>query len=266
MKHFDIDAAIARINTSTVNIHDYELMTPTLAKVIVTYTGDLPRHEELRSQISTLFKGFAAPVVASFRKLDRIGNKNAVIGFVKSVVEIRTLESANAEGGKMRAIASNLLMDETDKSLWEIKTGSTGQYIARQGNDDFKELVGLATARVKGVPTLNQIAMSSTETKEFAAYVCPVSEEVMHGYVVASNNDEIEVVPFGDSDASIKVQEANLIEVINLDGEDQNTLGRMSQSAGVDKNAMIEYYKKAYQHSPDYVQKIIDQINQHAFA
>jgi hypothetical protein len=265
MKNFDIDSAIATINTSTVNIHDYELLTPTLAKVIVTYTGSVPRQEELRSNIAHLFKGFAAPVISSFRKLDRIGTKNAVIGFVKSVVEIRTLEEANADGGKMRAIASNLLMDETDKSLWEIKTGSTGQYIARQGNDDFKELVGLATARVKGVPMLNQIAIAATEIKEFAAYVCPVSEEVMHGYVVAATDGSVEIMPFGDNEG-VRVQEANLIEVINLDGEDQNSLGRMSESASVDKNAMIEYYRKAYSHNPDYVQKIIDQINQHAFA
>jgi hypothetical protein len=265
MKNFDIDSAIAKINTATVNIHDYSMLTPTLAKVIVTYTGESIAHETMRSQIAGLFKGYGSPVLSSFRKLDRIGTKNAVIGFVKSVVEVRSLAEANTEGTKMRAIASNLLMDETDKSLWEIKTGSTGQYIARQGNDDFSGIVGLATARVKGVPMLSQVAIAATETQEFAAYVCPVSEEVNHGYVVASTNGSVSILPFGETE-SVQVAEANLVEVVNLDGEDQNVLGRMSQTAAGDKSAMIEYYKKAYSHSEDYIQKIIDQINQHSFA
>lgn len=265
MKNFDIDSAISRINTATVNIHDYAMLTPTLAKVIVTYTGDSLAHEAMRSQIAGLFKGYGSPVLSSFRKLDRIGNKNAVIGFVKSVVEIRTLAEANTEGTKMRAIASNLLMDDTDKSLWEIKTGSTGQYIARQGNDDFSGIVGLATARVKGVPLLSQVAMAETECQEFAAYVCPISEEVTHGYVVASAKGQVSVLPFG-SDEAVQIAEANLVEVINLDGDDQKIIGRMSESAATDKNAMIEYYKKAYSHSEDYIQKIIEQINQHSFA
>ncbi len=265
MKNFDLSNAYARINEFSVNVSDHVMLTPSLAKVVISYTGAIPEQEDFRLAIAKLFKSSASPIAGSFRQIDKLGTKKALIGFLRATTEVRDLEEAKTKG-KYRAVASNLLMDETDKSLWEIKTGSGGnQYISRNGNDSFNELVGLATAKMIGCPTIKQVAFVPTMPKEFVAYVCAEAEEMMYGYVVASTENGLEVLPVGEDDTVI-VPEDKLVEVLNLDGEDEEVLGPMAATAGVDKNAMIEYYRQAYGHAPDYLSKIIDQINQHAVA
>jgi len=74
------------------------------------------------------------------------------------------------------------------------------------------------------------------------------------------------VTPFG-ADETVEIQMAQLVEVINLDGEDAKAAGTvMAAEVAADKNAMTEYYRKMFSYAPDYVQKIIDMINSHAFA
>lgn len=262
-RNLDLDAVAAKINTFTMNVNDYEMVTPTLARVMLTYTGEVPmQHEEIRAQVAKLFDGLASPVAESFRKVTH----GVIAGFVKTAREVREFDANLVTAGKMKEMASNLLMDKTDESLWEKKSGASGDYIVRQGNDDLSKLVHLAHHRQMGQPTFAHLASMPAEQKEFAAFVSSDSEEVEHGYVVASANGKMTVVPYG-SDEPVEVQVAQLVEVINLDGEDSKKLGtQMAAEVASDKSAMVEYYRKAYSYAPDYVQMIIDMINQHAFA
>jgi hypothetical protein len=264
-RNLDLDAIHAKIQTAgfTLNVNDYEMVTPTLARVMLTYTGNVPMaQEEVRAGISKLFEGQASPVAESFRKV-----KDGVIaGFVKTAREVREFDSGAVTAGKMKEMAANLLMDKTDESLWEKKSGASGDYLVRQGNDDLSGLVHLATNKQIGQPTFAHLASMPAEPKEFAAFVSIDSEEVEHGYVVASADGKMTVVPVGSDDA-VEVQTAQLVEVINLDGEDAKAAGTvMAAEVAADKSAMIEYYRKMFSYAPDYVQKIVDIINQHSFA
>jgi len=264
-RHLDLESihAKAKLAGFTFNVNDYEMVSPTLARVMLTYTGNVPQsQEETRAEIARLFKGLASPVAESFRKV-----KDGVIaGYVKTTREVREFDATSVTAGKMKEMAANLLMDKTDESLWEKKSGASGDYLVRQGNDDLSGLVHLATNKQLGQPTFAHLASMPAESKEFAAFVSKDTEEVEHGYVVASAKGKMTLVPFGADDA-IEVETAQLVEVINLDGEDAKALGTaMAPEVAADKNAMVEYYRKAYSYAPDYIQKIIDIINQHAFA
>lgn len=262
-RNLDLDALAAKATLAgfTLNVNDYEMVTPTLARVMLNYTGSVPRtQEEIRASIAQVFKGSASPVAESFRKV----TDGVIAGFIKTSREVREFNGETA--GKMKEMAANLLMDKSDESLWEKKTGAAGEYLVRQGNDDLSGLVHLATNRQMGQPTFAHLASMPAEKTEFAAYVSKESEEVEHGYVVASAEGKMTVIPVG-AESAVEVETAQLVEVINLDGADAKAAGgEMAAEVAADKGAMIEYYRKMFSYAPDYLQKIIDIIGQHSFA
>lgn len=265
MNHFrnlDLDALASKINSFTLNVNDYEMLSPTLARVVVTYTGTLPVREEIRAAVARMFGGAASPVAESFRKV----TDGVIAGFVKASREVREYDEGLVTAGKMRVVASNMLMDNTDHTLWEVKESSTGKYTVRKSDEDLSALVHLACRTQMTQPTLAHLASMPAEPKEFAAFVSEDSEEVEHGYVIASEKGKMTVLPAG-SDTPVEVTTAHLVEVMNLDGEDSKAFGHeMAAEVAADKATMIEYYKKMFSYSPEYIAKVIQIINQHAFA
>lgn len=262
-RNLDLDALSKNLSTFTLSLNDYEMVSPTIARVILNTTGTPPRErEELRLAIAKLFAGQASPVVDSFRSV----TESCMAGHIKLAREVRDFDEAEVASGRLKALASNQLMDTSDQSLYEVKEGSTGKYMVRLGNDDLSQLVHLACKTTTGTPTLAHLASMPALVKEFAAYVDLDSEEVEHGYVVANTNGTMTVLPVGGEEG-VEVVEAQLVEVINLDGEDQKVFAHeMAAEVASDTSAIIEYYRKAYPYAPDYVQKIIDIIGQHARA
>jgi hypothetical protein len=266
-RNLDLDSITSRLNSFTMHVNDYQMISPTVARVMINYTGTAPNEqEEIRASIGRVFKGMASPVAESFRKV----TEGVIAGFVKVSREVREYDEATVTAavasGKMKVMAANLLMDKTDESLWEVKEGATGKYTVRQGNDDLSQLVHLATKTRIGTPTFAHLASVPAEQKEFAAFVSKDSEEVEHGYVVASADGVMSVLPVG-ADEPVNIEVSQLVEVLNMDGDDTKALG-VEMAAGVagDKAAVVEYYKKAYGYAPDYLQKIMDMINCHSFA
>jgi hypothetical protein len=269
---FDMSKATASINLFSLNIHDSREVTPTLHRVVLSYTGELPNSpEQIHQQISSLLKGHGAPVVGSFSHLTKSGDIKSLIGFVKAsrpIIEFNDEVKANADG-RFKAMASNLLMDKTDESMWEIRSGATGKYLAKQSHTDMTELVHLATASVFGLPKFSQIEPPAVAVREFASFVDVESEEVMNGFVVASDENGIKVMAF-ETNEVVEAGYDQLIELNELTPEEATIKGmEMPKEIAADQadpNTMIEYYRKAYPYAPEYVQKIIEMINMHRTA
>ena len=261
-RNFNLTAATAAINLTSYAIQDFNMVTPTLAHVLVTTSGDITEaKDEVRAGIAQLFSGLATPVADSFRKV----TANTFIGFVRSASDTR--EFAESEVANFKEVASNLLMDKEDESLWDVRKGTTGTYLVRHGNEDLSELASTVRRRQASKPTFSAIASVEAEPKEFAAFIDVKSEEVEHGYVVESNHKDgyVNILPVG-GDALVKVEARCLIDVRDLQGADTKAMGIQVAAASLDANALIEYYRKAYPYAPDYVQSIIDMINQHSVA
>lgn len=263
-RNLDLAQVASKVRLFTTNLQDFKLVTPSLARVCLTISGNVPTRDQVRASIADLFKGHASPVVNSFRQLTTAGHMQVVVGFVKTLHEVRDLDTATQKG--MKAMASNLLMDEADKSLWEIRKGSSGsQYIVKQGDEDLSELATSLYQRKAGMPTLANVQDEPAAAKEFAAFIDLASEELQHGFVVSSEGDKMLVIAHGD-DTPKEISTAQLVQVAHLDAEDYKKAGIEMAASGMDRNAMVEYYKKAYGYSPEYVQQIIEMIDQHAFA
>src|SRR5271167_1679662 len=113
------------VSTTTVAITDYKMKSETLAKVIVSFTGSQSK-EELRSALLEKFDGLAAPVEDSFR----IVKAGVAVGFVRANKEVRVVSDKEIRAS-YKVMSSNIMMDNDDKSLWEVREGKAGKFLAR---------------------------------------------------------------------------------------------------------------------------------------
>lgn len=262
---FDINRIAAKMSSVRFSVNDYQVVSPTMAKVVINMSGVPEGPLEIRAAIAKLFKSHASAVEGSFRWATRQGDIKSAVGFVHTHRDVREYDE-KAEAAKYRVMSSNLLMDNEDRSLWEVRDGSTAKYLCRQGNEDLTSLVHMATAYKSSLPSLVQLASGQPATKDFVAFVDTDTEEVRYGFAVTSAADGKVSVVATDDESVVEVSEASIIDVFELDKGDQQRLSATAAADGLSREAMVEYYKKAYSYSPEYIQEIIKMIDQHAFA
>lgn len=261
MQRLDRASLLARIkdHSVTANIHDSEMINDKLAKVVCTFNTVATR-SEMYLAVAHLFKGLAAPIEGSFRTVQTAG-LTAMVGFVAANVEVKPYEKA--EVAKMKVMASNLLMDKDDESLWQVNSSGNEKYLVRQGHEDLSELVVLAKVRQHNVPRLDNLVTTSIQKSEYVSYVHPELCEVKFGYVLASDDDKLEVLP-RDEDDSEEISTEMVIESAFLKGSDTQVAveaGANPPANASDKASMKSYYKEMFSYAPEYyseLEKIID--------
>lgn len=262
----DTDSLAASIKTFSLNLQDYSLLSPTLARVVMTFSGRLPVQEEIRASIANVFQGKASAIAGSFRNMERSSGSKTLIGYVRSAAEIKEYEENAETAGRYVQTASNLLMDNVDKSMWEVRSGTSGKYLVRKGEDDLNELVHLAHSKKSGMPTLAQLASVPAEPREFAAYIDLVTEDVLHGFVTHREGEVATISSYENEGETQEVQIDQLIEVATLDAEDEKGSGMKLAETAATKEEMKAYYRKMFSYAPDYVKDIMDMIDAHAVA
>ena len=107
MKSYDLRSLV-----NTVAITDYTMVSPSLARVIISYTGS-PDKSFINNTLVKKFKGLAAPVEASFRSLDN----NSAVGYVHLNREVRATNEKQIRAS-YKVLSKNILMSNEDDSLW----------------------------------------------------------------------------------------------------------------------------------------------------
>jgi hypothetical protein len=256
-REFDVSSAFAKVNLNTVGLHDFKMINDEMARVVVTHTGDHTK-DTFRTAIAHLFQGVASPLANSFKQL----TPNSSIGFITANKEVRTYD--NADSIKYRVVASNILMDSEDESLWEMKEGASGKFLARRGHEDLSELATSCISRRVGTPLLASVSVATVAPREFMAFANTQELDMDYGYVVGADTENYKVLSQLNGTV-VDVPAECVVHATSLMGSDEEAFGQ-KVTAGMDKEAMIEYYKKAYSYSQDYIEKIIEVINSHSFA
>jgi len=283
-------------------ITDYQAVTPTLARVVISTSVESTR-EDLSRAVAKVLDGKAMAVPGSFRRVQSSGSP-AYYGYVKLNRQVRAM--TEDDGKHMKALASNLLMDKDDQSLWEVTAGPNGQkMLARKTRDDLTQLLQTAKVySVRGAPVLASIS-TAPAVREFAAFMDPEKQAVRFGYVVAADQGKITVVPntaldgvYADAGVTVE-QDPGATEGVNDSPEEKHnrdTKGASGKEQVVLDTAMLiesayvaendadmfkdfqipnttegdklkYYFQKLYSYSPEakaYYQMIADQIDQHA--
>jgi hypothetical protein len=280
-------------STIVANIHDFRALSPTIAKVVVTFNTKDADQDTLREALAHVLDHRVVPIEGSFRWVHSF-SLPAVVGFVRKNREIRPIEEANSKG--MKALASNLLMDSVDESLWEVRSGSNGQKIlVRQEMEDLSELLVTASIRQHNAPKLSSIG-SDVSRGEFVSFVDPKLEISRIGYVLAVEGDNVEVMPYVsqeeqqdfdlvqddvetdpatapnegeemrgegnkvaqrlyEMEAPVHVGQDFLTDAATLNGTDVQKTVAAPANPNV-KEHMLDYYKKMFSYAPDYYEQI----------
>jgi len=263
-REFDADQVLAKINVNTVNLNDFEMITPTIAKVVVSFTGDF-KGEQFLEAVAKLFvkenaASLAQPIRDSWKKLTR----NSAVGFISANPEVRTYEVE--EKGKYRTIAKNLLMDRDDETTWELVKSEAGEYLCRRGMDDLSEVSTTLRSHKVGIPSLMQLAFSAVARNEFIAFVDKKEAEVDYGFVVGKSKTNNPIVLSQTSEKPMEVDSKCIIHSTALSKEDKQPEGFKELAAESDEQKVIKYWQTYYRYSPEYVNMFIDMIKSMNFA
>lgn len=268
MQRLDYSSFLAKFESRTqskfdvvAQLHDMKEVNKDLAKVIVSFSVDSHDKDKNFLAVANLFDGMARPIEGSFRMIPS-NQAYAAVGFVTKNTEVRSCTVASLQ--KYKVMAGNLLMDETDESLWELKTTGGSKYITRHSEETLGELVALASIKHHGelvkVGSLNQLVMASVQNGEYVVYVSPKSLEVKSGFVLASG-DSIEVLDV-ENDSLEEIDEDSVIESAYL--KTSEIAAEVSMPSQGSKSAMREYYKNLYSYAPDYFKKMSEIIDSNA--
>jgi hypothetical protein len=256
------DRILSKVPTRGIRLQDYQEITPALAKVVVSVVGKYSR-DELSQAIAGLFDNQASVVANSFRS---VGDTKDMVGFVTAHRETVDYEEATRDR-KFRAVASNMLMDETDQTMWELKEGASGKYMVRNGIEDLSELATRAVMRRPGSVTMAALAFRSAAPREIAAFVDPKDCTIDYGFIIGSNDSKRTIQVLSYTSREVQEIASDLaVDIQQLEPHEVTASGMPELSASADRQTMVDYYKKAYGFNPDYVQMLIDMIDQHSVA
>lgn len=255
---FNIDTK--GINTNTVALTDYEMVSAKVAKVIVAFTGNHSK-ESITEALASKMQYMATPVENSFR----IVKPNVAVGFVRANTELREVNEKELKAS-YRVMASNILMDNQDKTLWEVREGAGGKFLARHGNEDLSELVSASVFPRSDVPRLRNLSVASVAAKEFVAFAS-ASGDMDYGFCIASKGDRLRVVAASTGRAET-IPYSVVASVIPVGGAKiPKSVHERITASGVsreDKSQMVEYYSRLYSYAPDYLREVISQIEETA--
>ena len=249
------------LNTVSITDYDIDPEIPTLAKVMISYTGKFNK-ESIRAALREKLDNRAAPVDDSFREV----KAGVAVGFLRANKELRVIDPHELRANYRTMGSSNIMMSEVDNSLWEVKQGKGGTYLARHGSEDLSELVNANVDRRRTeVPGIRHLSMAKAASGEFASFVNK-SGDMDYGFVVASNAEKVKVVSHTSQVAT--VVSYDMVTSISRVPVPKSFVQKMA-TAGIsraDKAQAIEYWTQLYSYNPAYLKDVIDQVNEDTVA
>ncbi len=243
------------LNTLAITDYKIDAQSPNLAQVVISYTGKFDK-ETLRASLREKFDNRVAPVEGSFHEI----KAGAAVGFLRANREVRMPDQQELRASYRKVGASNIMMSDADNSLWEVKEGKSGKYLARTGQEDLSELVQASVNRRTDIPGLRHLSTASAATNEFVSFVSK-SGDLDHGFVMATNGEKVKLVSFATrTDTIVPLENVTAISRVPLP---QSFVKQMA-TAGIsreDKTQASDYWKKLYEYAPNYLSDILDQVD-----
>ncbi len=267
-RSFSADRLIALANTLptvAVGVADFKVLTPTVARVIVTPTDRRASPQELARAVTTAFGGKCQPVLASFRELPG-ARTHSMVGYVTTNREV--MDATDPRYSRLRQVTASSMLDPQDDVLWDIRASEDGKpQLVRALEEDLSVLLAKVQTRDVSAPRLLQVA-SPAAAHEFVAFVDTKVGEVRYGFVLASSEDDTYTVIATDAEQAEKVHADAIVEVAVTKEQTKQVAADVSlDDSNFDSasaSSMEAFYKALYGYAPGYVQDIVSQINMHA--
>jgi hypothetical protein len=241
----------------TVNITDFKMINPLVAKVVIGYTGHVDR-EFIRNSLTAKLQNSATPVVSSFKEV----KPGVAVGFVKATKDIRQISDKQITAG-YRSIGGNVLMDKSDNSLWGVKSGAAGKYLVRQEQEDLSALVQAAAQRRVDIPRLNQIAIAAAAAKELVAFV-DMDGDMDYGFAMKGTTEKVKVMSFARR-CEVTVDYDSVVSIYPIQIPKQLSAQVLASMTPAEKSNAKAYWDKLFFYAPDYLRQIKEYVDQGTF-
>jgi hypothetical protein len=236
-------------------ITEFNMVGDNVARVIATFVGDMDK-DERSDRLAAVLSNRARPIQDSFRWL---AHNRIAMGYVSTAKAVRPYR----EEGYHR-VNANFFVDQSDESLWELKPGQGGKYLSRQGTDNLAELLEASRVLPRGsTPRMNSILSASVKKDEFVAFVDIKAEMIDYGFCTSPADDNgYKVLSFTSSEVS-DVPSDVVVGVYKIEIP-QHIRSKVTPKTPVKASMqeVIDYYKRAYNFAPEYVEDVIKQIKQ----
>ena len=248
------------LSLNTLSLTDYQMINPQLARVVIAYTGDHDKNT-VAASIGRKLDYRAAAVEGSFRSVQ----EGVAVGFVRANREVRIIKSEKELRASYRVMSSNILMDQEDESLWELKQGAGGRYLARTQEEDLSNLIEASANHRPEIVKLSRMAQPRAARHEFLSFV-DQGGSTDYGFCVASSADKLRVV--SHSTRTPIVIESNRIVSVHQVKIKRSTHNKIAASniSRQDKDQSIDYYKQLFSYDKNYLDDIIGFIETDAVA
>lgn len=249
---------LAGINTNTVAITDYKMVASKVARVVIAFTGKQTA-ESITATLSEQLKHLAIPVEHSFRVI----KDKVAVGYVRANTEVRAVEDEKQLRAGYKTMAKNILMDNKDKTLWDVKEGAAGKFLARHGNEDLSELVESAVTHRQDIPRLSQLASVTAAPRELVAFVS-ASGDMDYGFCMAAKPGKLKV--FSSATCTEVIVPVEAVATVLPKGAAKIPLSvhKRIVAAGIsreDANQEKEYYTRLFSYAPEYLSEVKEMVD-----
>lgn len=264
-------------------IHEFQMVqgSDRLAKITASFTQSHLDQETAHAALQERLGRDMVPVRSSFRWLDD-DRRESVIGFVFAPQPTEFLPGG-ALPKQYRQIAANIYMDETDESMWDMRDGVGGKYLARQGAEDLRDMLERARVSPRGSqPRMAHILQASVSSKELISFVSESrrTASVDHGVVLSTGENGALHVLSHMTGEPIVVASDRVIASYTIDSKGVPALPKEKIKAAlalrpkpVTAAARVnaadvydphltpeEYWKLQYSYNPEYLNKVLQQV------
>lgn len=250
-----------KINNVVAKVTDFQPLNAQIARVAVTLSSAYVSQADATAAIARATNNQASPVLGSFRAVPN-ALVPTLIGFVSANREVVTGDDDRAK--RFQAQTASILMDPTDETLWRVVEEGGATLFVRTDTQDLHTALASVRTRDVRAPQL-QLAAAESTSGEFISYVS-ADGALKHGFVVHASEGDVEVLPSDAEDEEI-ISEDQVVEAHFLDDLNQEAAAAGIESTNFDsrsKEAMKEFYKRMYSYAPDYLAKVIKQIDDSA--
>lgn len=187
----------------------YEPISSDLCRVRVEIRNSNTSKEALLASIQSALGENVQPVEGSFQLVVEASGSNATreyIGLVSKGLCTRSIDKTDI-GHRYAAVASNVLMDSVDDTVWNMtSTGSGALVLSRQVEEDLSELLEMARYRNSGNRNYKAVLTASATTASYARFYNSMTKTLDHGYVCGREEN-------GD----IVIASRNLEDLVSVD-------------------------------------------------
>lgn len=254
-----------------------------VALIHVVHAPEEDIRDNFAASVSAATKNDLSVVPGSCVVIEEGRGNTMIRTLLNRVEEIIPIESASAAG--IHSISANMYVDRAT-NVWTVRSSDAGDVLVREAAaNDNEELIGM----IRSVSSASETTLRSNMPETAAALnafeqsLCTAeggdmitflsnSNVVEAGFVGVRLTDEasgdVSYLVVSKSGNEETISPRSVVTILGCDEIEANAfpaIDSVSAALGVNVEKLVDYYRRVFSYSPEYLAKLEQRIRQHAF-